>query len=600
MGRFVVSVRCRGMTKLVQLVLCGCLLLFSGCVDAPIPVPDEKPTAVELNSGSKGSDLLAGLTPNVKSEASHAKGYAIHFVERQQEAGLSFVFDNGAAANRKLMPEATSGGAGWIDYDADGLPDVYFAQGGASWETNWSQQPVDQLFRNLGEGKFSRVTEWARIPDAAYGHGVAVGDYNEDGFDDIYICNVGRDALLLNLGDGTFEDVTEAAGISNLLWGASAAWGDLDGDGDLDLYVANYVDYNPLDPILCTDSRGNPGTCHPKDVGPVPNRCFINQGDGTFREEADSRGLNGPGSKSLGVVIADFNGDGQPDVYVANDTTANHLFVNQGQGQFQESAVALGCAASGLGHYQASMGVAAGDYDRNGWLDLYITHFTSDSNTLYRNLGGTGFTDATRDGKLHFPTLPLLGFGTIMADLNADGWQDLFVANGHIDNWEQVTGDDWYMRPQLFRFNGRSWDECGPDAGPYFSRKFLGRGVATADYDQDGDLDLLVVHQNDSASLLENVSETGNWLQVRLIGWQSNRRGVGARVTVTQGDLILTQQLMGGTSYASAHEPILCFGLADRAEPCTIEVLWPSGLQQHLADVSVNQRYFLQEREASE
>ncbi len=553
----------------------------------------------QLPATSPATDLMEGLNAPSEVESVRSDPFPVRFIDSHTSAGVEFVFQNGAAAAKKLMPEATAGGAGWLDYDADGLPDLYFAQGGECWQRSWEGQPVDELYRNRGLGTFAAVTNSARLTDEAFGHSVAVGDYNEDGFDDIYVGNVGEDALHMNLGDGTFELVTAQAGISNNLWAASAAWSDLDGDNDLDLYVANYVAYNPLDPILCIDANGNPGTCHPRDVDPVPNCCFINQGDGTFAEEADQRGLNGPGSKSLGVVIADFSGDLRPDIYVANDTTANHMFINQGAGQFSEQGVALGCGASGLGHYQASMGVALGDYDRDGRLDLYVTHFAEDSNTLYRNLGSSGFTDSTREAALHAPTLPLLGFGTVMADFNADGWQDLFIANGHIDDWRELTGDDWYMQPQLFCYHGTRWDDCGASAGPYFERTFLGRGVAAADYDQDGDLDLLVVNQNDAAALLENRSTGGSWLQIRLVGDQSNRRGVGARVTVTQGPLQQVAQLAGGVSYCSAQQPVLSFGFGAATNNCELQIEWPSGALQKLVDVKVNTFLTVLEREAS-
>jgi hypothetical protein len=274
---------------------------------------------------------------------------------------------------------------------------------------------------------------------------------------------------------------------------------------------------------------------------------------------------------------------------VANDTTSNHLFLNQGGGMFKEQGLVMGCSMSGLGHNQASMGLALGDYDRNGLPDLYSTHFTADSNTLYRNLGPAGFTDATSESGLHQPTLAYLGFGTVMQDFNLDGRQDLFIANGHIDDWREVNGDSWRMKQQLFSFDGQKWRELGERAGDYFQQEFLGRAVATADYDRDGDLDMLVVHQNDPIGLLRNDSERGHFLQLSFVGVDSNRAGVGVKARVRQGDLEFVQQLAGGTSYCASHQPVLVFGLGDSTAPCEISVTWPSGRLEQLTDVPVDQ-----------
>jgi len=531
------------------------------------------------------------------SEQSSSVGRRLRFSDVHTEAGIEFVYDNGASP-KKLMPESTSGGAAWIDYDLDGWPDLFFPQGGSFDATSWDDQPKDELFRNLGDGRFTSVARACRLVDVEFGHGVAVADFDNDGFDDVYVCNVGADVLYLNMGDGTFVDVTEPAGIANARWSSSAAWGDLDLDGDLDLYVCNYVDYDPRNPLPCVDENGNPATCNPTEMEGVPNVCYFNNGDGTFVEEADARGLNGDGSKSLGIVIADLNGDHVPDVYVANDTTANHLFVGQGDGTFVESAIALGCALSGLGQYQASMGIGFGDYDRNGYPDLYLTHFTTDSNTLYQNLGAAGFTDMTRQSGLHQPTLEYLAFGTVMADLDANGELDLFVANGHIDDFRKRTGALWHMPPQLFAYDGTRWHEVSSTAGPYFEQPLLGRAVASCDYDRDGDLDLAVTHQNDAAGLLRNDSDRGHWLQFELIGQESNRSGVGAVVTVEQGDLRLTQELPGGTSYCASHEPVLYFGLGESDAACKVTVRWPSGRIQELTDVRTDRTMTLFEAQA--
>lgn len=527
------------------------------------------------------------------------KRAAVRFVESHPELGVEFYFDNGSSS-AKLMIESTSGGAGWLDFDADGWWDLYFPQGGNPFSKHEPQRPSsDQLYRNIAGRRFGCTAELARLHDQEFGHGVAIGDFDSDGFDDVYVCNVGPDILYQNLGDGTFRDITAEAGVDNRLWSSSAAWGDLDLDGNLDMYVCTYVDYDPRNPIACLSQDGNPGICHPEAIDAVPDVCYFSQGDGRFRNESQDRGLTAPDGKSLGLVIADLNRDGLPDVYVANDTTANHLFVNQGGGRFKEQGVALGCALSGLGHFQASMGVAFGDFDGNGYPDLYCTHFTEDSNTLYANLGPSGFEDVTRSVGLHHPTLPFLAFGTVMADFDSDGQQELFIANGHIDDWRERTGDLWYMPAQLFVFDGRKFQDCAPTAGPYFDRVWLGRAVATADFDRDGDVDLVVVHQNDPVGLLRNDSDAGHWLCVHFLGTWSNRRGVGVQVTVQQGpERRLYQELAGGTSYCASHQPMLHFGLGASTEPCQVTIRWPSGRMQDLRDVPVDQRLFLREQDA--
>ena len=522
------------------------------------------------------------------------------FEDTSAARGLEHVYRNGEAGG-SLMVEAIGGGVGWLDFDRDGLWDLYFNQGGDPAVVDRTNQPFDRLFRRLppsAGGRFIDVTAACQIHETGYGQGVAVGDFDDDGFDDVYVTNVGANTLYRNLGDGTFLDSTAAAGVGDERWSSSAAWSDLDGDGDLDLYVCNYVRYDPFHPKDCRNVKGEPRICHPRDVEHWPDECYENLGDGSFRPVAAAWGLFGPGNKALGVAVADFTNDGLPDIYVANDTTPNFLFVNEGKRadgemQFRESATLLGCAVDRNGMAQASMGLAVGDYDDNGWLDVYSTHFYDESNTLYRNLGASGFEDVTGLVGLHEPTLPRLGFGTAMADFNADGRQDLIIANGHVENY---PGNPLLkMKAQLFSFNGKRFKDCSSAAGPYFEEKLVGRGVALADSDGDGDLDVAIAHQNSPAVLLENRSDAGHWLTFQFIGERSNRRGIGARVTVTSGDRTWIRELCGGSSYASTHQPLLAVGLGDRGGPCTVEVRWPSGATQRLEGTAVDQALVLRE-----
>ncbi len=509
------------------------------------------------------------------------------------DSGIDFTYENGAHG-KSLMVEATGGGCGWLDYDRDGLPDLYLGQGGNPALPASTEQPIDRLFRNLGQDHFEDVTPWTQIDEHGYGQGVAVADFDNDGFDDVFVTNVGLNSLYHNLGDGTFRLVDVGAQAAPPLWSSSAAWGDLDRDGDLDLFVARYCYYDPLHPKPCFRQSGQPGTCHPKEVEPCPDECYLNEGDGTFRPVARERGLYGPGNRALGVAIADFDNDDWPDIYVANDTTDNFLFINQRNGFFEERAQILGCAVNVNGSPQASMGVAVGDYDRNGFLDLYVTHFHNEWNTLYQNLGPKGFHDVTAQAKLAVPTMAMLGFGTVMVDFDQNGLPELLVANGHIDD---VTskGIEFEMNPQLFAFNGKVWDETTLMAGDFFRNKMIGRGVATGDYDGDGDLDIAFVSQNARMSLLRNDSQRGHWLKLRFLGTTSNRHGIGTRVTLRCGKTAWMQELAGGTSYCSSHEPILVFGLGNTAEPISLEIRWPNGIVQSIQSVVADQALILRE-----
>jgi enediyne biosynthesis protein E4 len=488
------------------------------------------------------------------------------------EHGLMFTYDNGDRG-KALMTESIGGGAGWIDYNLDGQLDLFLVQGGVPDDE--VPHPVgDQLFRSEQGFQFKDVTPFTGITDRLHGQGVAIGDFDDDGWDDVYVSNVGTNALWRNQGDGTFTNVTEQAGVGSPLWSTSACWIDLDQDGDMDLYVCNYLDYNVRQPIQCFDRSGRPAICQPNDLQAVPNVFYENLGNGQFADSTTSWGLDAPDGKSLGVVGADFDRNGQIDLYVANDVTANHLFMRQQDAVFQECAVQKGCAANEVGAFQASMGIACDDYDNNGFPDLYITHFSDDSNTLYHNLGH-GFRDVTRRVGLHIPTLPLLGFGTVMCDFDADAQMDIFVANGHVN--KTVGGQAIKMPPQLFTYREKRWEEVSGSGGSYFQERFLGRGVAVGDFDNSGSPDILVVHQLDQLALLSNESPRGHWLNVELRGRESNRHGIGATVELVCQQERWTKQLQAGGSYCSTNQARLFFGLGRTDGPCTVRVLWPSG-----------------------
>ncbi len=518
------------------------------------------------------------------------------FTEIQGDVGIDHVFRTGARGNL-LAVETLGGGCGWLDYDLDGRVDIICNQGGDATASDSTTQPVDALYRNLGAA-WRRVDSQARMVESAFSQAVAVGDFDNDGFQDVYVSNVVANTLWWNCGDGTFLEIADCAGVADERWSSTSAWGDLDKDGDLDLYVCNYLVYDPKHPTPCFDDKGRVMLCNPSKLEPWPDACYINQGDGTFLEQAQERGLSGPGNRALSVAIADFNNDSWPDIYVANDTNDNFLFLNRKDGNFEEQAKLYGCATDHLGMPQGSMGLAINDFDRNGFLDIYSTNYENESNTLYANLGNSGFQDVTSRIGLHRPTLPYLGFGTVMQDFDHDGQMELFVGNGHVVTANHQPNPR--MNAQLFTYpGGKTWQEVSRVAGDYFQKLWMARGVATGDYDKDGDLDVLVLNLEDQACLLRNDSQRGQWLNLSFIGYQSNRYGVGARVQVTAGDRTYMQEVCGGTSFAASHEPILSFGLGQFTEEVSLKVQWPSGCEQVFEHVSVGQHLVIDERNIS-
>jgi len=520
----------------------------------------------------------------------------VRFEDVHQAAGLEHVYRNGEAGRCMLM-ETTGGGAGWLDYDADGHWDLYLNQGGEPTKGGEPDQPTDALYRSLGDGTFTEVTASAGIFEPGYSQAVSVGDFNNDGFDDVYVTNMGRNTLFRNQGDGTFEDVTDEAGVGDQRWSASAAWADLDLDSDLDLYVCNYCVYDPHNPRLCYNEQGEPRICHPREVPGWPDECYINLGDGTFSAETRERGfaMRTPG-RGLGVAVADLDNNGWPDVFVTNDVGENFYFINQGGGIFEEQAVISGCATDADGRAMANMGIAVADVDHNGYLDVYITHFHLETDTLYKNYGPGGFQDISALVGLAPLTWDRLSFGVVLADFDQDGRPEAFTACGHIENG---PGYPFYrMAPQLLAFDGRRWRNASDEAGEFFQGKRVARAVAAADYDEDGDLDLAVAHENGPAALLRNDSERGHWLKLQFRGRESNRRGIGCRATLVMDDLSLMQEVCGGGSYAATHQPALVFGLGGWQGLCELTVRWPRGKGQVLHQVSVDQALVLDELHA--
>jgi tetratricopeptide (TPR) repeat protein len=552
---------------------------------AQVLAADLRPLSSSPESGSARIDARRGPIPR--------------FVHGAPAAGLAdFIQDNGVSSIHQL-PEFSSGGVGLLDYDGDGSLDVYCVQGGVFPPGPNTTYSGDRLFRNRGDGTFEDVTEdagIARLP-RGYGHGVAVGDVDNDGSPDLFITRWRSYALYRNRGDGTFEDVTERAGLGgDRDWPTSAAFADLDNDGDLDLYVCHYGVWDTRNPRVCKDPTGTITiVCDPRSIPALPDHVFRNDA-GRFVDVTAEAGIIDTDGRGMGVVAADLDGDGRIDLFVANDSTANFLFRNLGGFRFEEVGHAAGVAANAEGGYQAGMGIACGDLDSDGRPDLAVTNFYAQSTTFFHNLGQGLFTDHTAAIGLAAPSRHRLGFGAAFFDANNDGWLDLVTANGYVSDQRPVF--PYAMPPQLFLGSPSGvLTDVTAQAGPPFQQPSVGRGLAVGDLDNDGRLDALMVAQNDPLVFFHNQTDPsgGHFVTFRLEGTQSNRDGVGAVLAVTAGGRTRLAARCGGGSYQSAADPRLHFGLGsgDRIE--SVEVRWPSGRVDRHHDLAADRGYRLRE-----
>jgi hypothetical protein len=524
----------------------------------------------------------------------------IQFRDITAQAGLHFTHNN-AAFGKKYLPETMGPGCAFIDYDGDGYPDILLVNG-EDWPGHKRAASTLKLYHNNHDGTFTDVTVKAGLAISMFGLGVAVGDYDNDGHDDIFISALGQSRLFRNNGNGTFKDVTRDAG----LWGpnefsTSAAWVDYDRDGKLDLVVANYVQWSIETDLRCTLDGTHKSYCTPESYKGSSARLWHNLGNGKFEDATRKAGLYDSTSKSLGVAILDFNGDGLPDIFLANDTQPNKLYLNHGNGTFEEKAVASGVAFSEDGIARAGMGVDAADYDRSGHPSLIISNFANQMLSLYHNEGNGLFVDEAPRSEVGRNTLVTLGFACFFFDYDNDGWPDIFIADGHIENEiERVQKRVKYAEPpHLFRnLGGGKFQEVTESLGTAFAAPRVARGAAYADMDNDGALDLLVTTNGGPAYLFRNTGVTNHSLRVKLVGTKSNRDGIGAVVRVASGkDKQDTQwqMLRSGSSYLSQSELVLTFGLGSKMQADALEIQWPSGQVDKLANVAGNQTITVQE-----
>ncbi len=549
--------------------------------------------------------LLFGMVVCLATTAVARQRPAVIFTDAGAAVGIEFVHQTGGTGER-YMVETMGSGVALADLDGDGWLDAYFVQSAPTPGFAASGAMVNQHFRNRGDGSFDDVTRYSGADDDGYGQGVAAGDYDNDGFVDLYVTNFGANRLYRNNGDGTFTDVTAAAGVGDPLWGTSTAWADIDHDGLLDLYVANYVDFDWDNHKFCGDaSRNLRAYCHPDVYNAAPDRLYWNRGDGTFDEIGAAAGVADTiDGKGLGVVFADYDNDGDADAYVANDSTRNLLYTNNGDGTFVEDGFLAGVGYNEDGRTEAGMGIDWGDYDGDGQLDLVVTNLTLETNTLYRNLGAGAFADESFAAGLGEPSLLYVGFGTNWMDYDNDGDLDLLVANGHIiDNIaefsENVEGSPLADRtyPQvnhLYRNDGTgAFEEVHETAGDGLALVKVSRGTAIGDVDNDGDLDVMVSNSGQSADYLRNDggNAAGNWIQLRLIGQSSNRYGIGARILVGES---IVREIKAGSSYGSSSDPRLHVGIGATGA-AEVAVRWPGGDTESLGSLQAGRLYIVRQ-----
>jgi hypothetical protein len=527
--------------------------------------------------------LLRLATPKAPAPARNKDTRCpVVFTDVAAAAGLRFAHERGATPEHQL-PETMGSGIAWLDYDNDGWMDLYVVQSGL-FPPRGEPGSNDRLYHNRGDGTFEDVTQKAGIRDRAYGMGAIAADFDNDGFTDIFVTNFGRNILYRNRGDGTFEDVTTKAGVAGSGWSTSAAFADFDGEGLLDLFVVRYVEYSVEKNYFCGDPRtGKRQYCNPRVYPPVSNLLYRNNGDGTFTNITESSGIGKALGKGLGVVVADLDDDGKPDIYVANDTTMNFLFRNLGDGRFEDISLISGAGLTLAGRPMGGMGTNAGDLDGDGKLDVVVANFEAEWNSFYRNVGSAVFEDLSGPSGFGPPAFHFSGFGLNLFDAANAGRLDAFIANGHVSEAPTMQGVTYAERPFLMWNDGKGkFTERG--CGEPFRRELVGRGSAVADYDNDGDIDIAVSNSGGPLQLLRNDGKHGGWIGFVLRGKKSNRQGIGARLILETDNRRQVRESKAGDSYLSSSDPRIHFGLGT-AIPRLLTIRWPSGVVQDVKDL---------------
>ena len=521
---------------------------------------------------------------------------AVQFVEATTAAGLKFVHNSGRAG-KKFLPETMGSGGAFVDLNGDGWLDIVLING-KDW-TPKGRRSFSAIYKNNANGTFTDVTAASGFDVEMYGMGVAAGDYDNDGRDDLYVTTLEGDRLFHNEGNFKFRDVTKASGIVNAHFGTSAAWLDYDRDGKLDVFVANYVQWTAAADVYCSLDGTNKSYCTPESYKGTASKLFHNLGAGKFEDVTARAGVGDPTSKSLGIAVLDYDGDGWPDIFVANDTQPNKLYRNNGNGTFTEKGVASGVAFSEDGVARGAMGADAADYDRSGRPHLLVGNFANQMLALYRNEGNGLFVDEAPSSTVGRASLLSLAFGVFFFDYDLDGQQDIFAVNGHIEEEiARVQPKVLYKQiPLMFRNLGKGrFDSVGASLGAAFNVPQVGRGAAYGDYDRDGDLDILLINNQGPARLLRNDGGNKNhWLTIRTVGTKANRDGIGAVVRVESASGVQMQNVHSGSSYCSQSDLALTFGLGPDTTVKSIDVVWPSGTKDRVTGVAANQFVRLQE-----